>query len=94
MGLGSDFQNTPTVTVPNHGFSGWMQQTFTFTATSTTEVLSFLAVGDTPVPPFLLLDGVTVDEYTPEPGSVYLMLSGLTLLGGVTRFRQKRSAKG
>jgi len=80
--------------VPNHGFSGWTQQTLTFTATSTTEVLSFLAVGDVAVPPFLLLDGVTVDEYTPEPGSVFLVLSGLTLLGGVTRFRQKRSAKG
>jgi hypothetical protein len=57
-----------------------MQQTETFTATSSSEVLSFLAVGNVPVPPFLLLDGVTMNDSTPpvpEPGTLPLLLSGL-----------------
>ena len=41
------------------GFTGWNQAGFTFLATSSTETLSFLAIG-TPAgqPPFSLLDGV------------------------------------
>jgi len=75
----------------NHGFTGWMHQTFTYTATNTSELLSFLAVG-TPngVPPFVLLDGVVVNDATPEPGSLTLMLGGLGLIGlGVLRSKKR-----
>jgi len=84
--LGTQTQSTAVVTDPSHGFTGWMYQTFTYTATSATEVLSFLAVG-TPVnpsePPFVLLDGVTLnqDPAVSEPGTRSFMLGGLGLIG-------------
>ena len=80
VSLGAQTLNTPTFNLSSHAFSGWMQQTETFTATSSSEVLSFLAVGNVPVPPFLLLDGVTMNDSTPpvpEPGTLPLLLSGL-----------------
>ena len=53
---------TGTVSVASQSFSGWMQQTFSFTATSGTETLSFLA-GGTPAgePPFSLVGGVDLE---------------------------------
>jgi len=90
VGFGSSSQDTPTFNLPSHGFSGWMLQTFNFTADSTSDVLSFLAVSSVPLPPFLLLDGVSVDGMsTPEPGSVFLMLSGLAVMGGMIARRAK-----
>jgi len=88
VGFGSQTQNTPTYDLPSQGFSGWMQQTFTFTADNTTDVLSFLAVGNLPVPPFLLLDGVSVDP-TPEPGSLGLILGGLMVGVGMIKSRKR-----
>jgi hypothetical protein len=94
VGFGSSTQSTATIDLPSHGFSGWMQQTFTFTADGTSDLLSFLAVGSPALPPFLLLDGVTVDNPpTPEPASVYQMVGGLTLLGIVMGVRSRRSRK-
>jgi hypothetical protein len=60
--LGSQVATTPTVTVPDEGFSGWSQVTFYYTATSATETLSFLANGTpTGEPPFALLAGVDLE---------------------------------
>jgi hypothetical protein len=91
--LGSESQSTSVYDNPSHGFSGWVYQTFNYTATSTSEVLSFLAVG-TPispsVPPMSLLDGVSVNS-VPEPSAVVLM--GLGVLGvGVVRMRRRAKA--
>jgi hypothetical protein len=68
--LGSQVFSTAVVTNVSHGFTGWQQQTFVYTATSTSEVLSFLAIG-TPdgVPPFSLLDGPSMVA-VPEPTTI------------------------
>jgi hypothetical protein len=89
VSLGSQTQSTAVYQNPSHGFSGWQQQSFTYTATSASEVLSFLAVGTpTGVPPFSLLDGVTLNAATPEPATLALLGSGL--LAGVGFVRSKK----
>jgi hypothetical protein len=87
VSLGSQMQSTGPVTIPNHGFSGWMHQTLTFTANNTSELLSFFAAGAPPVPPFALLDGVTLNGgvATPEPDTLVLMGTGLAGFIGFAR---------
>jgi len=92
--LGAQTYLTSIFNLPNHGFSGWMQQTFNYTATSGTAALNFLAIG-TPngLPPFVLLDGVSLDVAVPEPSSV--ALAGLGIIGfgvQILRRRMKRMA--
>lgn len=60
--FGSESYDTPTMNVPNHGFLGWYNGSNTFTATSTTQTLRFLAVGTPGVPPWLLLDNVQLTK--------------------------------
>jgi hypothetical protein len=88
VSLGSQTQYTPVIDLVSNGFSGWSKVTMTFTATSTSEVLSFLAIG-TPsgVPPFALLDGVSLSDI-PEPASWVLMVSSLAGLVGYMRWRR------
>jgi Protein of unknown function (DUF642)/PEP-CTERM motif len=91
VGLGGQTQSTPILMNASEGFTGWQTDSFTFTATSTSEVLSFLAVG-TPagVPPFTLLDGISVTQ-TPEPQSLVLFATGLIGVSGLVRRRFQKS---
>jgi hypothetical protein len=91
VSLGSQSQSTVVVDNSSQGFTGWTYQTFTYTATSASEVLSFLAVG-TPngVPPFSLLDGVSLYAAAPEPSSWILILGALGLAGGIRGIRSKK----
>jgi len=94
VSLGGQSLSTAVINVANHGFSGWMHESFSYIATSSTEVLSFLAVG-TPsgVPPFALLDGVSLNANTvPEPESYTLLGIGLLGILSVRRQQRNRSA--
>jgi hypothetical protein len=86
--LGGQSFLTSVVNNPSGGFTGWMTQTFTFTANSTSELLSFLSIG-TPLglPPMAVLDGVSLTQ-VPEPMSLALLSAGLIGLG-IVRSRRK-----
>jgi hypothetical protein len=87
--LGAETYSTSTFNLPNHGFSGWMYETITFTASNTSDILTFLAQG-TPVgqPPFVLLDGVTMDvAAVPEPSAFML---GAVALGAFSLRRNRK----
>jgi hypothetical protein len=81
VSLGSQSFTTSQVNLPEHGFSGWMSQSFTFTATGPSEVLSFFASGGPPgAPPFAMLDSVSMMA-VPEPSTWAMMLAGFGGLG-------------
>lgn len=91
VSLGGENLFTQVLQNSSHGFTGWQFQSFTFTADNTSDVLSFLAIG-TPdgVPPFVLLDGVSMNQEsstTPEPATLTMMATGLVGLGGFARRR-------
>lgn len=96
VNLGDDLDTRQATTVfhtAEHGSSDWMHEIMEFTATKTSEVLSFLAAG-TPVgePPFSLLDGVSMRAVppdhiraVPEPTTWLLLLAGLAVMAGLLR---------
>jgi hypothetical protein len=89
--LGGVTHSTPVVNVVNHGFSGWTPETLTFTANNVSDVLSFFATGGPPgVPPFALLDGVSLSaSAVPEPTSLALLGVGMAGLGIIVRWRRR-----
>lgn len=88
VGFGGGTQTTALVHNESQGFTGWMHDSMTFHATSTSQVLSFLSLG-TPVglPPIAVLDGVSVAA-VPEPAMWGLMLVGFGLVGTAVRRRR------
>jgi len=89
------YLDSATMSTPNHGFTPWQQQTLSFTADATSEVLDFISGGGPAgEPPIALLDGVTMTDAsvsgTPEPASVALMGAGLLGLFTVERRRRQR----
>ena len=95
VSFGSDTQDSSKYSLASHGVGAWESQSLTFTATSVSEVLSFLAVG-TPdgVPPTVFLADVNLADTTlssvPEPSSVVTLLIGVAgVAGSVLRRRFK-----
>jgi len=94
--------NTQLSTVMNTGdgansggyssFSPWSQQTMTFTATSASQVLTFMSSGTSTgaLPPIALLDGVDLENATPEPSAILLVGGGLAGLMAIGSARRKR----
>lgn len=73
-------------------WSPWAQQTMTFVATGLPQVLRFHAIG-TGLPPFLLLDGVNLEQQVPEPSSLALvLLAGIASASAYRRTRWLRDA--
>jgi len=73
-------QTTGTVSLPEHTFGGWNPLvTQQYTATATSEVLTFLAIGGptSGQPPFDLLDGVSLTKNTVPDSSSTAGLLGL-----------------
>jgi PEP-CTERM motif len=89
--LGASCKTTPTLTNPSHGFTGWFTADYSLTANGASDVLSFLAYGSLPVPPFALLDGVSLTA-VPEPPTWALMGLGFAGLGFTAYRRTKKSA--
>lgn len=84
VSLGGTTQNTPLVNNLSQSWTGWMTQTMHFTATSTSELLSFLAYSTTTscnLPPFALLANVSL---VPEPAGVASMFVGIVGLVGLS----------
>jgi len=90
--FGGETFNTSTLAIPSGQFSGWQQANFTFTATSTSQALTFLSVG-TPngLPPIAALDGIYLTA-VPEPEAWALMLMGFGGLGALLRNRRRQAS--
>jgi hypothetical protein len=80
VSLGGQSFATSSVSVASQGFSGWLTQTFTYTATATSETLTFLGQGTpTGLPPIVALDGISL-KAVPEPTSIAMFVVGLAAL--------------
>ena len=91
VALGDQQFTTQTIHNAEHGFIPWRTQTFTFTPTTTSAVLGFIAHGPVGVPPFAMLDNVSLRSATaavPEPATWALMIVGFGMLGGMARRRR------
>jgi len=90
-----DSRVAATMNNPSQGSTGWVQQTMTFVATTTNELLYFFASASAGAqPPFLLLDDVSLtDNASPsavaEPATLTLAAAGLV---GMIAARRKRRA--
>jgi hypothetical protein len=92
VSFGGQSYTTQTISNASGSSTPWLQQSFLYTATSTTETLTFLAQGTpTGLPPMVALDGISVVQ-TPEPASIAVMGSGLMLLGYF--YRRRRAVQG
>jgi hypothetical protein len=91
--FGSSIQTSTLMITAPHGLTAWNAQTMTFTATATSQVLSFLALG-TPNggPPLAFLDGITLNA-VPEPGTSALLGLGLLMLPLGGRLLKRRFQK-
>ena len=91
--LGSQVRTTGTVSVADHGFSGWQQASLYYTATATSETLSFLSGGTpTGLPPFALLGGLDL-ELIPESSNwmVFAGFGGCCIIFETARRRRRQS---
>ncbi len=70
-------------------FQGWFTVNHSFKATSTTQVLSFLAAGlPDGQPPLTLLDGVSLTGGVPEAATWAMLIAGFGLVGAAARRRK------
>jgi hypothetical protein len=92
VSLGSDTQFSALMLNASQGVVPWQSQTLSYTASSTSEVLSFFAVGGGGVPPIVFLDGVDMESSVPEP-SAGLLLAGVGAVVAMGRLGRRALAK-
>lgn len=94
VSLGSQSFLTSVNSIGTHEFSGWAPVSFTFTANSASEILSFLSIG-TPnsLPPFAVLTGVSMTQNVPEPPELAMFGGGLLGLGLLVMFARRREMR-
>jgi hypothetical protein len=101
VGFGGATDSTGTFLVPSKGFLGWNNFSKNFTPTSSSQLLSFLAVGPYGLPPFAFLDNVSLVEVTgppppppgvPEPATLTLAALGACAVFG--RYRRLKARQG
>ena len=79
---------TVTLVNPEKGFQSWRTESFRFTATEVSHVLTFFALGGPGgLPPFSLLDNVSV-SVVPEPTTWAMLIAGFGLVGASARRRR------
>jgi hypothetical protein len=91
VSLGSDTQFSALMSIPQGGANPWMPQTLPFTATSTSEVLSFVAIGTGGNPPIVFLDSIDMEATVPEP-SAFLLLAGVGTVIAIGRLSRRLRA--
>ncbi len=90
--FGADTVLSTVMNTAPQAITPWQLQTFTFTATSSTQVLRFLAVGGPAgAPPVSFIDGISLDGKVPEPATLGLLGAGLMALG-IARRRNRKAA--
>jgi hypothetical protein len=89
VNFGGDSFTTTTLNNSSHGFNGWYSVSQTFTASSTSQLLSFLSIG-TPsgLPPVALLDSVSLQGAVPEAATWGMFICGFGLIGAAARRRR------
>lgn len=90
VSFGDDTVYSNTFHLPEGGVGPWEHQTFTFTATATSQILKFLADG-TPggAPPIAFLDGVSLQSVVPEPATWAMLIAGFGAVGFASRRRRR-----
>ncbi len=93
--IGSNTWSSPTVDLPDHGFSGWETKTLNFTAASTSELLKFVAYANVPLPSYALLSNVSTVSAVggvPEPATWAMMIFGFFGVAMIMRRRKEAAA--
>ncbi len=92
VSLGSSpSQSSTLMSDPAGGVIPWQSQTMTFTATSSSELLSFVPIG-TGLPPIVFLGNPDLEANVPEP-SACLLLASVGTVVGIGRLGRRLRAK-
>jgi len=90
VSLGSHSSSVGSYTLTSNGFSGWMTGTLYLQADGTSDLLSFLAIGNVQLPPFALFTDVAMYA-DPEPATVGMLAVGMAGVIGAARRRRARA---